>query len=78
MNTESIKLDKLDIEIKDEFGNLMDFCNLSFKLELNIIFANKDIKIDDNIDDDNINNIMNDSDSDNISISSEQLMETNI
>ncbi len=74
MNTESIKLDKLDIEIKDEFGNLMDFCNLSFKLELNIIFANKDIKIDD----DNINNKMNDSDSDNISINSEQLMETNI
>ena len=37
----------LNIEIKDEGGNLVDFCNLSFKLEFNIIFTNNDIKIDD-------------------------------
>lgn len=64
----------MEIEIKDEFGNLVDFCNLSFKLEFNLIYANKDIHIDDNIS----NNNLVDSDSDNISIDSSQIMNVNI
>ena len=63
----------LDIEIKDELGNLIDFCNLSFKLELNLIYANKNIRVDDDL-----NTKMSDTDSDNISINSNQIMETNI
>jgi len=74
LDCESINLDKLEIEIKDEFGNLVDFCNLSFKLEFNLIYANKDIHIDDNIS----NNNLVDSDSDNISIDSSQIMNVNI
>ena len=73
LDTNILNLDNLDIEIKDEYGNLIDFCNLSFKLELNIIFANKNIRIEDDI-----NNKLSDSDSDNISINSNQIMETNI
>ena len=56
LNTNYIELDKLEIEVKDEFDNLMNFCNLPFKLEFNFIFSNKNINIDDNenlIDSDN-------------------------
>jgi hypothetical protein len=56
LDTDYIELDKLEIEVKDEFDNLMNFCNLPFKLEFNFIFSNKNINIDDNenlIDSDN-------------------------
>ena len=46
-DTEYIDLDKLEIEVKDEFNNLMNFCNLPFKLEFNFIFSNKNINIED-------------------------------
>lgn len=47
LDVNSVNLNCLDIEVKDEGGNLVDFCNLSFKLEFNIIFTNDEIKIDD-------------------------------
>ena len=55
IETNYIELDKLEIEVKDEFDNLMNFCNLSFKLEFNFTFSNKNINIDDEnlIDSDN-------------------------
>jgi hypothetical protein len=56
LDTNYIEIDKLEIEVKDEFNNLMNFCNLPFKLEFNFIFSNKNINIDDNenlIDSDN-------------------------
>ena len=73
LDTEMLNIENLDIEIKDELGNLIDFCNLSFKIELNLIYTNKSIRVDDDL-----NTKMSDSDSDNISINSNQIMETNI
>ena len=48
LDTNYIEIDKLEIEVRDEFNNLMNFCNLPFKLEFNFIFSNKSINIDDN------------------------------
>lgn len=47
LKTDEISIDNLEIELKDEFDNLIDFCNLSCKFELNFIFVNKQIKLDD-------------------------------
>jgi hypothetical protein len=47
LKTNEISIDNLEIELKDEFHNLIDFCNLSCKFELNFIFINKQIKLDD-------------------------------
>ena len=68
LETDYIELDRLEIEVKDEFGNLMNFCNLSFKLEFNFIFANKNIAIEDRTSSDNL--IDSDNSSDNRTISS--------
>ena len=71
LRTDDITLDKLEIEIKDEFGNLIDFCNLSFKLEFNLIFSNDSIKIEDKDSSDSISNLIDsDNSTDNKSISS--------
>ena len=61
LDVDSLNLNSLDIEVKDEGGNLVDFCNLSFKLEFNIIFTNDEIKIDDG----SVESKLVDSDSDN-------------
>ena len=68
LDTDCIDLDRLEIEVKDEFGNLMNFCNLSFKLEFNFIFSNKNITIEDRTSSDNL--IDSDNSSDNRTISS--------
>jgi len=68
LDTDSIDLDRLEIEVKDEFGNLMNFCNLSFKLEFNFIFSNKNIAIEDKTSSENL--IDSDNSSDNRTISS--------
>lgn len=47
IKTNEISIDNLEIELKDEFNNFIDFCNLSCKFELNFVFINKEIKIDD-------------------------------
>ena len=52
LKTNEISIDSLEIELKDEFNNLIDFCNLSCKFELNFIFVNKEIKIEDNSEND--------------------------
>ena len=48
LKTNQISIDNLEIELKDEFNNLIDFCNLSCKFELNFIFVNNEIIIKDN------------------------------
>lgn len=52
LKTNEISIDILEIELKDEFNNLIDFCNLSCKFELNFIFINKEIIIEDNLEND--------------------------
>ena len=52
LKTNEISIDSLEIELKDEFNNLIDFCNLSCKFELNFIFVNREIKIEDNSEND--------------------------
>lgn len=52
LKTNEISIDNLEIELKDEFDNLIDFCNLSCKFELNFIFINKQIKLDDELEND--------------------------
>lgn len=52
LKTDDISIDNLEIELKDEFDNLIDFCNLSCKFELNFIFVNKQIKLDDDSEND--------------------------
>lgn len=52
LKTDEISIDNLEIELKDEFDNLIDFCNLSCKFELNFIFVNKQIKLDDDSEND--------------------------
>ena len=64
-------MEKLEIEIKDEFDNLIDFCNLSFKLEFNLIFSNENISIEDQSSSDSLTNLIDsDNSSDNKTISS--------
>ena len=46
---DDLDLSNLDICLKDENNNLIDFCNLSFKIEINLIYSNDDIKIEDNM-----------------------------
>ena len=41
------KVDNLEIEIRDDNNKLLDFCNLPFKMELNIIFSNNKLLEDD-------------------------------
>ena len=76
IDTENITLDNIDIEIKDENENIIDFCNLSYKLEFKIYFSNEDLKIEDTP---NIENIMDSDDSEsNLSIDSPDVSISNI
>lgn len=76
IDTENITLDNIDIEIKDENDNIIDFCNLSYKLEFKIYFSNEDLKIEDTP---NIENIMDSDDSEsNLSIDSPDVSISNI
>ena len=63
-----LKIQSKNEFVKDEFGNLMNFCNLSFKLEFNFIFSNKNIAIEDKTSSENL--IDSDNSSDNRTISS--------
>ena len=68
IDTDSISLDSLNIQIKDENGNIIDFCNLSFKLEFKIYFSNDELKIEETP---NIDNVLeSDSSEENNSINS--------
>ena len=49
MDVDKLNVNEFLLEIKDEANNLVDFCNLSFKLEFNLIFQNNDIKIDNDL-----------------------------
>lgn len=62
IDVDEINLDKLNIEIRDESNKLIDFCNLSFKLEFNIYYTDETIKLDDNV---NLSSLINSDDDSN-------------
>ena len=71
-----IKLNSLNVEIKDENDNIIDFCNLSYKLEFKLYFSNEDLKIDDI---QNLNDVLDSDESEEIkSIDSDNVVSNNI
>lgn len=49
LNIDDIDIKNLNIKICDDNNKIVNFCNLSFKIELNIIYSNQDNKIEDNL-----------------------------
>lgn len=50
VDLDDLDIKYLDLSLKDDDENLLDFCNLPFKLEMNFIYSNDEIQIDDKYD----------------------------